>query len=232
MGEAMGARGEAWAWPGVVAGIGGIVANLLADDQGSLSAADRASVNRTIEELSRGTYHLGVAAGFVAVAGLVLLAAGWPRMVRSRADNTTSLEAVGPALTVSAAALLVAYGFRGGLAEYLPGGINDDNFPVDGLYVLFVINDTAPWFGWWGVLLASALVAWSSFSRRAVPLWLGIVSTVAVALPLAVMALTGAVAIAGLTGPLWLTVASVALAVGSFPGGLSGELPDRAAQSA
>jgi hypothetical protein len=48
---------------------------------------------------------------------------------------------------MSAAALLVAYGFRGALAEYLPGGINDDNFPAAGLYVLFMINDNAPWFG-------------------------------------------------------------------------------------
>lgn len=209
----MGAPSARWAWAGVVAGVSGIVANLVADDQATLSEAQRRSVEATLATVDRGSYHLGVAAGFAAVAGLVLLAAGWRRWQRTQVNPALAEEAVAPALLVSAAALLVAYGFRGGLAEYLPGGINDDNFPADGVYVLFIINDTAPWFGWWGVLLAAGLVAWASFTRRLVPVWLGVLSVVAVALPLLVMALTGAVAIAGLTGPVWLTVASVTVAL-------------------
>jgi len=79
------------------------------------------------------------------------------------------------------------------------------------VYVLFVINDTAPGFGWFGVIFAAALVAWMGLVQRALPRWLGAVSALAALVPLGVMVATGAVAIAGLIGPLWLVVASVGL---------------------
>ena len=152
------ARRETWAWWGVAAGALGLVANLIADDQGGLSEQERRAGAAVVAELERTTQHLGVAAGLLAVACLLLAAAGWRRWAVGSGD--LGALSIGTALTVSSAALLVAYGFRGGLAEYLPGGINEDNFPPEGLYVLFMINDTAPWFGWWGVIFAAALCAW------------------------------------------------------------------------
>lgn len=204
-------RGAAWAWWGVAAGVLGLVANFGADDQGTLSDAQRRSGAAVVAELERGTQHVGAAAGLLAIACLLLTAAGWRRWAAGSRD--LGVLSIPSALTVSAAALLVGYGFRGGLAEYLPGGINEDNFPAEGLYVLFMINDTAPWFGWWGVVFAAAFCAWAAFSLRLLPLWLGVVSSVAVAIPVAVAATTGALALAGTIGPAWLAAASAAVAL-------------------
>jgi hypothetical protein len=143
----------------------------------------------------------------------VLVAAGWRRWGQRSGSESLAVHALPTALLLGAGVLLLAYGFMGGLAEYLPGGINDGNFSPDGLYVLLVINDTAPWFGWWGVLIAAALSAWVGLRLRLLPRWLGAVSAVAVLGPLAIMATSGAVAIAGLIGPLWLVVASAATAL-------------------
>jgi hypothetical protein len=205
------ARRATWAWWGVAAGALGLVANLGGDEQGGLSDEQRRAGAAVVAELDRTTQHLGVAAGLLAVACLLLAAAGWRRWAAGSRD--LGALSVSTALTVSAAALLVAYGFRGGLAEYLPGGINDDNFPSEGLYVLFMINDAAPWFGWWGVVFAAALCAWLAFSLRLLSLWLGIFSALAVAIPLGVMAFTGAVALAGVVGPVWLLATSAAVAL-------------------
>ena len=73
-----------------------------------------------------------------------------------------------------------------------------------------MINDTAPWLGWFGVVFAAGLCAWLGLARRELPLWLGVVSAIALAIPTLVMAASGAVAIAG---PVWLGVASVGLAL-------------------
>lgn len=203
-------RWESW---GVGAGLLGLVANVLADDQASLSAAERSSGVAVVEQLDRAQYHVGVIAGMLAVFFLVMFASGWRRWAATESRLDLAAAGVATALTASAAALLVGYGFKGGLAEYLEGGINDDNFPNEGLYVLFVINDTAPWFGWFGVIFAAALCAWLGIRQRAVPLWIGIVSGLAALVPVGIMLASGAVAIAGLVGPLWLLVASGALAL-------------------
>ncbi|MDQ3874563.1 MAG: hypothetical protein M3322_03280, partial [Actinomycetota bacterium] len=73
------------------------------------------------------------------------------------------------------------------------------------------INDTAPWFGWFGVIFAAVLCAWLGLRQRALPLWIGALSAIAALIPVAIMVVSGAVAIAGLIGPLWLLIASVGL---------------------
>jgi hypothetical protein len=205
-----------WHLWGAAAGALGLVANVVTDDQASLTEEERRSGAAVVDLLDRTGYHVGVVAGILCVFCLVLLAAGWRR--RTIGETDAAALAVPVALTVGASALLVGYGFKGALAEYLPGGINDDNFSADGLYALFVINDTAPWFGWLGVIFAAALYAWLSLRRRVVPLWIGIVSAIAVLPPLGVMLATGAVAIAGVVAPAWLLVASLGLAVGGRRG--------------
>jgi hypothetical protein len=204
-----------WHLWGFMAGVFGLVANMLVDDQGGLTDEQRRSGAAVVAELERGGYHIGVVAGLAAVVCLLLWAGGWRRATSDSA--TLAAHTLPLALAASAAALLVAYGFRGGLAEYLPGGVNDDNFPREGLYVLFIINDTAPWFGWLGVVLAAGLVAWLAFSSRSLPRWIGVVSAVAVLPPVGIMVASGAVAIAGVVGPLWLVVASAGLALTDRP---------------
>lgn len=206
-----------WAWWGMAAGAFGIVANVVLDDQAALTDAQRRSGAAVIDHLDRTTQHLGVVAGLLAFSCLVLAAAGWRRWADHHDHTNLAAQSIAPALAASAAALLIAYGFRGGLAEYLPGAINADNFPNEGLYVLFMINDNAPWFGWWGVILAAALSAWVSFRYRTLPLWLGALSVLTVLIPVVVLALSGAVALAGLIGPAWLVTTSLVVALRGLP---------------
>ncbi|MGH3464096.1 MAG: hypothetical protein ACRDP9_21730 [Kribbellaceae bacterium] len=208
-----------WAWWGAAAGALGLFANLAAS-HGPLTDATAAVA---VADIDRGAQHIGAVAGMASFLCLLLAAGGWRRWA---ASGGLAAQTLAPALTASAAIVLLATGLRGGLAEYLPGGINEDNFADEGLYVLFMIHDTAPWFAWWGVVIAAGLLAWLSFTRRVVPLWLGVFSAVAVVPPVLIMALTGAVAIAGLIGPIWLAAASVVVAVRGLPAPLgSAEAP-------
>ncbi|HET7735168.1 MAG TPA: hypothetical protein VFK52_04300 [Nocardioidaceae bacterium] len=194
-----------WAWWGVVAGATGLAGNLVAS-HGPTSGYDAATA---VAESDRATQHIGTALGLVAFAALLLLAAGWRHWARERGVVSGSIA---PALTVTASLVLFGVGLRGAMAEYLPGGINADNFDDAGLYVLFMLHDTAPWTAWWGVLLAAAAVAWLSFAEGAFSRWLGAFSVVALIPPVAVMAGSGAVAGGGFIGPLWLLVASLVIA--------------------
>ena len=49
--------------------------------------------------------------------------------------------------------------------------------------------------------------------RRAVPVWLGVLSLVALLPPVAFLVATGLTAYAGIVGPLWLALVSLGLAV-------------------
>lgn len=206
-----------WAWWGVGAGGLGLLANLGGDAQSALTEAQRAAGAGVVEHLSRGTYHLGVLAGLGAFACLVLTAAGWRRWAHDSGQRSLAVHAIASALTASAGALLLAYGLRGGLAEYLAGGINDRSFPPEGLFVLFMIDDTAPWLGWWGVLVAAGCVAWAALFLRLLPVWLGVLSALVLLPPVAVLGLSGAAALAGVIAPAWLAVCSLALALRRLP---------------
>lgn len=207
-----------WAAWGVLAGIGGVTSNLVFNDQNSVTDAQMASGVGVIEHLDRTNYQVGVVAGWVAIAGLLVMAAGWRRAIDRSGDDHLAWLVIPYGLVAAASSLLLGYGFKGALAEYLPGGANEDNFPAEAVYQMFVFNDNAPWVGWWGVLFAAAAVAWLSFRRRgSVPLWLGIIGALVVLHSVIVMVGIGAVAIAGLTGPIWLILASTWLLLGGTP---------------
>lgn len=196
-----------WAWWGVPAGIAGLVGNFVAT-HGALSETDAAAA---VAAVSRTSYHLGTVLGLVTFVCLILASAGWRRWGSDRGLVQQSMSA---ALTVTATLTLFATGLRGAMAEYAPGGINEDNFDDAGLYALFIHHDTAPWTAWWGVLMAAALVAFLALSGQGFSRWLGVVSIVALAMPIAVMAGSGAIAGAGLVGPVWLAVFSTVVALG------------------
>jgi hypothetical protein len=48
---------------------------------------------------------------------------------------------------------------------------------------MFVINDNAPWIGWWGVVLAAGACAWLALARRRLPFVLGLLSAIVVVSP-------------------------------------------------
>lgn len=195
-----------WAWWGVPAGIAGLAGNFVST-HGVLSDTDAAEA---VAAVTRTSYHLGTVLGLVSFACLLLAAGGWRRWGAGRG---LAQQTIAASLTVTATLVLFGTGLRGAMAEYLPGGINDDNFDDAGLYALFIVHDTAPWFAWWGVLMVAALVAFVSLAGQEFPRWLGVLSIAALAMPTAVMAGSGAVAAAGFVGPVWLVVFSVVVAL-------------------
>jgi hypothetical protein len=197
----------AWAWWGVPAGIAGLAGNFVST-HGALSDTDAAEA---VAAVTRTSYHVGTVLGLVSFACLLLASAGWRRWGSGRG---LAQQAIPAALTVTATLVLFGTGLRGALAEYLPGGINEDNFDDAGLYALFIVHDTAPWFAWWGVLMVAALVGFVSLTGQGFPRWLGVLSIAALAMPTAVMAGSGAVAAAGFVGPIWLAAFSVVVALG------------------
>jgi hypothetical protein len=201
---------DLWALWGVAAGLLGVVTNVVLDDQSPRLKEAQPWDAAVVGQLDRSLYHLGVLTGFAAIACVVLFASGWRRWAERR---TASLAGggVATALTVSAGAMLVGYGLRGGLAEYLPGGSNDDNFSADALLSLFVLNDSLGWYAWWGVIVSAGLCGWLGLRERVLPVWVGAAGALAVVPPLLAAAFTGAVAVAGLVGPLWLVVLGLGL---------------------
>ncbi len=204
-------RPARWAWWGVAAAALGLAGNLIA----SHSALTDADAAVAVADTSRTTQHAGTLLGMASFVCLVLVAAGWRRWAGDASG--LAAQAMAPAFTAAATLVLFGTGLRGALAEYLPGGINDDNFTDDGLYVLFMVHDTAPWFAWWGVLMAAALAVVLAFRSRVLPRWLGVVSALALVPPLVVMVGSGAVAGAGFVAPLWLALASVVVGVRGLP---------------
>jgi len=202
-----------WAWWGASAAALGLAGNLIAS-HGSLTHAGAAM---SVAESSRSAQHVGTLLGMASFACLVLLTAGWRRWAATASGLAE--HAIAPAMTTAATLVLLGTGLRGAMAEYLPGGINDDNFSDDGLFVLFVLHDTAPWFAWWGVLLVASLFVALAFRSRVVPRWLGVVSALVLLPPVGVMVGSGAVAGAGFLAPLWLAIASVTVALRGLPEG-------------
>ena len=133
-------RPARWAWWGVAAAALGLAGNLIA----SHSALTDADAAVAVADTSRTTQHAGTLLGMASFVCLVLVAAGWRRWAGDAAG--LAAQAWRPRSQPPRRSCCSAPALRGALAEYLPGGINDDNFTDDGLYVLFMAHDTAPWF--------------------------------------------------------------------------------------
>lgn len=205
-------RRATWALWGTAAGVLGVVANM-GTDQVLTEAQREGGFDAVFGELSRGLYHVGAVAGFLAVACLLVFAAGFRRWSERQATDSLALRAVPLALVASAGALVAAYGVKGQLASYLDGGFNIASYPDRELYVYFLLDDLAGWFSWWGVAVAAACVAWVSFRDRLVVRWVGVVAALAFVAPLAFLLAFGFTGYAGMTGPLFLVLAGVGMAL-------------------
>ena len=205
-------RRSTWALWGTAAGVCGVVANMGASPQVTQGQRE-AGFEGVFGELTRGYYHVGVVAGYAAVACLLLFAAGFARWSARQSGDSLALRAVPLALVASAGALIASYGIKGQLASYLEGGFNEVSYPDREVYVYFLLDDLAGWFSWWGVAIAAGCIAWVSFRDRLVVRWVGVLAALAVAAPLAFLLAFGFPGFAGMTGPLFLVAGGIGMAL-------------------
>jgi len=182
-------RSGRWAWWGVVAGAAGIVGTLLTDAQGAVWEDGVTLGSEAIRQVERAPYHVGVVAGFVA-AGVV-----------------------SAALTASAGAMMLGYGFKGSMAVYLPGGMDEGTFTDEGLFSIWMFLDFAPYIAWWGTVVAAGVVTWISLRNRLLPRWIGFVSIPFAVAPLAFMVASGLPGMS-VVGTAWMAIVSLGLVVG------------------
>jgi hypothetical protein len=169
-----------------------------------------------VEFLDKGQYHLTAGIGLTAVLCLTMFATGWRRWAGENRKELAAL-AVAPAVVVTATLVLLGTGIKAALAEYAVGAANANVFTAEGVYTLFVLDDSAAYFAWWGVQIAAGLVAWLSFKDRLLPAWFGVV-TVLVLLPqVVVFFMIGALNGAGFYGAIWLILASLYMALRGLP---------------
>src|SRR5688500_5999634 len=125
-----------WALWGVATGLLGIVATLLTDHSQSLTPADYLRGAELVDRLDRNLYHVGSIAGCFAVLCMLFPAAGWRRWAQDVAPASLPAGVVWLALTATAGAMMLGYGFKGSFAVYLPGGMDAGSMPREGLYAV------------------------------------------------------------------------------------------------
>lgn len=139
-------HGVSWAWWGFAGGVTGL-ALILLDQQSGL--AEGSFGPEVAELLDRGNYHLTAGIGLVVVLCLTMFATGWRRWATENRRDLAAL-AVAPATAVTATLVLLGTGIKAALAEYVVGATNAGHFTNEGVYALFVLDDSAAYFAWWG----------------------------------------------------------------------------------
>lgn len=204
--------GGPWAWWGVAAGALGMVATMFTDTRPPEDATPIG--HEDVFRLDATPFHLGIAAGLAATFCVLVTASAWRRWARRHAPDSLAAGLVPQALTASAGAMLLAYGLKGSLAVYLPGGMDEGSYTSEGLFSIFLFLDFAPYIAWWGVCFAAVALGWLALRERLLPRWLGWLSVPFTLAPIAFMATTGLPGFPGVVDPLWLTLASAGLLLG------------------
>lgn len=207
------------AWPlwAVAAGVLGAAATVAfdvragdtSDPEYTVTVADMAALDH---ELLR----IGGLVGFLCVASLLVLAAAWHRRVAQRFTWSLGAGVVTFGLVASAAALTLAYGWKGALGNYLHGAMEEGTYDDQGLYVYYVMHDFTPYLAWFPVTVALGGLAWMAFAEGLVSRGLGAFSG------FMATAILGAVAVSGVPGlpfasSLCLAVVGAWLAFGRSP---------------
>lgn len=208
---------RAWALWAALAGVLGFVSTVITDDRaGDTSDVDYTVTVADMEPLGHEMYRLGGLLGYVTVAVLLVFAALWHRRVAQRFTWSLGAPIVTYGVIASAAALTLAYGWKGALGTYLHGAAEEGTYDDQGLYVYYVMNDFSPYVGWFPITVALGGLTWMAFRERLVSRALGAVTGFFALLIIGAVAVTG---VPGLpfAGALVLVIVGVWLAVGRSP---------------
>jgi hypothetical protein len=189
-------------WCELPSGLLGVIANMVTDPIVALTDAQKRQGAAVLDHVHRALFQIGAVTGILAVACVLAFAAGWRQWSERHGAPTSAARLVGLGLVASAGAMIIGYGLKGSLAIYLPGGINAHTYPNQGLYTLFMMNDSLPYLAWWGVIVAAGGVVWMAFRERLVVRWVGAISVLAVLAAFAWLVLTGLADFAGIVGPV------------------------------
>ena len=167
-------RFRAWPLWATAAGAVGLFSTVGADKRAgdtsdlgyTVTVADMASLDHVL-------HRIGGTTGYAAVALLLVFAAVWHRRVAQRFSWSLGAPVVTFGLIASAAALTLAYGWKGALGNYSHGAMEEGTYDEPGLYVYYVMNDFSPYIGWFPVTVAAAGLAWMAFRERLVSRVLG-----------------------------------------------------------
>jgi hypothetical protein len=213
-----GARAAVTATPGrgwILAGVGAGVAGIASIVGSSLSGAvydpdlwgDPEGIADRMSELVPQIL-LFHTATMVSCALLVVFAAGLHRQLRQRvgADSLLPGVAAGGLMLVAVAQLMGA-GLTTEFAFAFAAG--EDAFVPETVVFFGHWIGTVPWL-WGGAGLAALAMTSASFGRAAYPRWIGWTSLVLGGLS-ALFLVSPMQYMAGMTGPLWLTIVSIGL---------------------
>lgn len=213
------ARLRVHAWPlwATAAGSLGFAATLVLDTRAgephnldyTVGVGDMAALNPTM-------FRWGGTVGVLCVLSLIVFAALWHRQVVQRFPGSVGAPVVSFGALASAAALSLAYGWKGALGNYAHGGFEEGTYTDEGLFNYYVMNDFSPFIGWTGMLVGLLGLTWMAFGEGLVSRPLGAVAGLIAGGTLLAVGITG---VPGLTftGLIGLMIAGTWLAVGRSP---------------
>lgn len=195
---------KAWAWSGIAAFVIGVaftwapaffgVSDGEAKNPDTLFQALDSGTDRWIGQVSSGL-------GFIAVASLVVFAAGYSRLLRERMPESLAAPVAYTALTATAGALVIAAVFRAMLFD------SWDYYDNSAHAVFYSLSWDVSLAGW-TLLFVPALASAVGAFRGALPRWFGWLSIVMAALAILLM-MFGLAFPAHVPGLLWLLSASI-----------------------
>ncbi|QGW24574.1 MULTISPECIES: hypothetical protein [unclassified Dietzia] len=208
------------AWPlwAVLAGAAGLVGTVATDlrPDAEVEAINRgeshAVVPADVVGLDPAIGRVGFLAGLLAVFALMVFAAAWRRHVETLFTRSTAARVVSIGLIASAGALILGYGWRGALANYL--GPEAGAYGEEGLFVYYMLTDFGAYIPWTGLIASALALAWMAWVERDVSRILGTVAAILGVGTLGAVVVSGVPGLPGILMPFWLVVTGVWLAVG------------------
>ncbi|MFN3600946.1 MAG: hypothetical protein ACK4UY_06095 [Dietzia sp.] len=211
------------AWPlwAVLSGVAGTIGTVATDlrpdaeTEAIADGVDHVVVPADMIGLDPTLARIGFLAGLVSILALIFFAAAWRRHVETLAIRSTAAFAVSIGLIASAGALILGYGWRGALANYL--GPESGLYGEDGLFVYYILTDFGAYIPWTGLIASALALAWMAWIERNVSRILGTFSAVVGIGALGAVVVSGVPGLPGVFMPFWLAVTGIWLAVGRSP---------------
>jgi hypothetical protein len=208
-----GRTGRAWAVAGVGAGVAGIASIVGSSLSGAVyDEANYGDPQKVADAMADMVPQIMLfhTATMVSCALLVVFTAGLHRQLRQRAGADSLAPGIAAGgLGLTAVAMLMGAGLT---TEFLfasdapQGAIAPESMAFFGHWI-----GTIPWL-WGGAGLTALAMAWAALRRGAYPRWIAWVSIVLGGLT-ALFLVSPLQYMAGMTGPVWLTVVSIGLAL-------------------